>query len=1137
MEKNTAINRKKINYIKLACLLISLISYPALTTHASTSHEMLGEKLTVQMQNKTLKEVFSYIEKNSKYVFIYEEAVDLGKKVNVDILNKSIDEIIKEVFSSNGFSYVIKGRQVIVKNEKETASKQAPVTTQNGIAVRGTVTDHTGMPLVGVNVVVKGTTIGTVTDIDGNFDLTNVPQGSILQFSYIGYKNQEMKAQAKVTVALSEDNELLDEVVVVGYGTQKKVNMTGAVSSVKVGALDNRPVTNATNALAGLAAGLSVTNTGGSVPGLESPTIRIRGQGTLNNSDPLIVIDGMAGASISDINPQDIESISILKDAASSAIYGSRAANGVILITTKKGTEGSARITYNGNVSFEKAAKRLNLVTDYADFMEIQNAGLIANGQAPRFSQGKIDEWRNDGGKNPTIYPNTDWQDHIYRSPSVVQNHTVTANGGTKSARYNLSFGYINNPGMIYHSNYKRYQMRANVDVDIKPWLTVGANAYGYVDYNNPSADTAGAGGDVIWGYGAFNTVPGMTLYDPATGLYGGIQNPEEENVSNANPYRRMWFYKEDFPTISRRTVAKMYGRITPFKGLTIDASYTYNAWDRRIEHHLTDRDLYRFTADGPVLLRAGTVRTYIRRYNYRNDFRASDITARYEFKIDKLDASVMAGASQEYNKYDQDYYLKYDLVDESLTALDAASTLGRITGNYNEWAMRSYFGRINLVWDDKYMLEANLRADGSSRFAPNKRWGYFPSVSAGWRISQEKFMEDYQDWLSSLKLRVSYGSLGNNAASNNYMYQSLYAATNYVLGNTITGGLSQTTLSNTQLTWESTYVTNVGLDFGFFKNRLSGSFEWFNRDTKGILISLPVPLEHGTSSVPNQNAGEVNNRGVDLEINWTDQIEKVGYSVGFNMGFVSNKVTKFQGDVASISGVNKIQEGKPINQYYVLKVDRIVRDQSDLDYVQSLVDKNPNYFATYQRPELGDFLFSDANGDGNLNADDRVEIGHGDSPRLTFGANLGLTWNNFDFSMLLQGVGDYKVYYNNQAFRFTTVMGQSLIKDITDNAWTPENPYNSIYPRLRNNANSKNNIASDAFIHNAAYLRCKNIQLGYTLPKSISQKFFVENLKIYTSIDNLFTITSFPGLDPEIAATVGYPAVRQYSLGLNVSF
>lgn len=450
---------------------------------------------------------------------------------------------------------------------------------------------------------------------------------------------------------------------------------------------------------------------------------------------------------------------------------------------------------------------------------------------------------------------------------------------------------------------------------------------------------------------------------------------------------------------------------------------------------------------------------------------------------------------------------------------------------------MRSYFGRINLVWDDKYMLEANLRADGSSRFAPNKHWGYFPSVSAGWRISQERFMEDYQDWLSSLKLRASYGSLGNNAASNNYMYQSLYATTNYVLGNNVTGGLSQTMLSNTFLTWESTYVTNIGIDYGFFKNRLSGSLEWFNRDTKGILISLPVPLEHGTASVPNQNAGEVNNRGIDLEINWTDQIDKLTYSVSFNMGFVSNKVTKFQGDIASISGVKKIQEGKPINQYYVLKVDRIVRDQSDLDYVQSLVDKNPNYFATYQRPELGDFLFADTNGDGDLNADDRAEIGHGDSPRLTYGINLGLSWKNLDFSMLLQGVGDYEVYYNNQAFRFTTVMGQSLIKDITDNAWTPENPYKSKYPILRNSANSKNNTPSDAFIHNAAYLRCKNIQLGYTIPKNISQKFFVESLKIYTSIDNLFTITSFPGLDPEIAATVGYPAVRQYSLGLNVSF
>ncbi|MDE6187581.1 MAG: TonB-dependent receptor plug domain-containing protein, partial [Duncaniella sp.] len=347
--------------------------------------------------------------------------------------------------------------------------------------------------------------------------------------------------------------------------------------------------------------------------------------------------------SISDINPQDIENISILKDAASSAIYGSRAANGVILITTRRGVEAAPRLTYSGNVSFEKVAKRLNLVTDYADFMEIQNAGLVANGQAPRFSQGKIDEWRNDAGRNPTIYPNTDWQDHIYRNPSVVQNHNLSVTGGGRRVRYNVSVGYVDNPGMIYYTDYKRYQLNSNLDINIKPWLSVGANIFGYIDSNNPSSENAAAGGDVIFGSGAFNTVPGMTLYDPETGLYGGIQNPEEENVSNFNPYRRQWFYKTDFPTKTRRTVAKLHATLRPIKGLTIEGSFTYNYWTRRVEQHLTDRNLYRFTFDGPVLIREGKVRTYIRRYNYANNFRSSDLTATYNFKFSHLSVTVLS--------------------------------------------------------------------------------------------------------------------------------------------------------------------------------------------------------------------------------------------------------------------------------------------------------------------------------------------------------------------------------------------------------------------------------------------------------------------------------------------------------------
>ena len=532
-----------------------------------------------------------------------------------------------------------------------------PVSDKTSRRISGKVVDENGMPIIGASVsIVQDSLNATVTDIDGRFKLLVDIDGEkpTIRISYIGYETVEipvLNGTTEYAVSMPPVQSQLDEVVVIGYGTQRKVNLTGSVASISKTSLADRPLTNATNALAGLASGLTVTNSGGNTPGYEAQTIRVRGIGTLNDAAPLVVVDGMTGIAISDINPQDIENISILKDAASSAIYGSRAANGVILITTRRGVEAAPRLTYSGNVSFEKVAKRLNLVTDYADFMEIQNAGLIANGQAPRFSQGKIDEWRNDAGRNPTIYPNTDWQDHIYRNPSVVQNHNLSVTGGGRRVRYNVSVGYVDNPGMIYYTDYKRYQLNSNIDINIKPWLSVGANVFGYIDSNNPSSENAAAGGDVIFGSGAFNTVPGMTLYDPETGLYGGIQNPEEENVSNFNPYRRQWFYKTDFPTKTRRTVAKLHATLRPIKGLTIEGSFTYNYWTRRVEQHLTDRNLYRFTFDGPVLIREGKVRTYIRRYNYANNFRSSDLTATYNFKFSQLSGTVLAGMSQEYDK------------------------------------------------------------------------------------------------------------------------------------------------------------------------------------------------------------------------------------------------------------------------------------------------------------------------------------------------------------------------------------------------------------------------------------------------------------------------------------------------------
>ena len=1015
------------------------------------------------------------------------------------------------------------------------------------IKVTGTVIDSSDEPLTGATVMVKGTQDGASTDFDGKFTL-NAPSNGTLVVSYVGYTTKEVSINGKtdITIVLEENSTMLDEVVAVGYGTQKKVNMTGAVSSVKVGALEDRPVTNATNALAGLSAGLSVVNSGGNVPGFESQTIRVRGVGTFNNADPLVVIDGLPNASISDINPLDIESISVLKDAASSAIYGSRAANGVILITTKKGKSGTARVTYSGNVSFETMAKRFDIMTDYATYMETQNQARANNGVAPRFSQEKIDEWRKYSADYPRLYPNTDWQDHAFRDVNVVQNHNISVVGGTETVRYNMSLGYIKNPGMTTGTDYSRFQMRSNLEVDIKPWITAGMNIYGFVETSAPSADNATNGGDVVFGYGGFNTVPGMNLYDKETDTYGGIQNPEEQNVSNANPYRRNWFFKEDHPNKTRRIIPKMYLRVKPFKGMTVEASYTYNYKENNQYLILTDKPIYRYVAGNSlddvqlVPLTTGEVRNYILRYNYWWLYRTSDITATYNFKAadNKLEGTVLLGTSQEYQKYEYDTYLKYD-GEQSLSSLSAYPTVGRTNGEYTEWALRSYFGRVNLTWDDKYMLEGNIRADGSSRFAPGKRWGWFPSVSGGWRISQENFMEATRDWLTNLKIRASYGSLGNNSIGN-YAWQAIYNASNTIFGNAINAGYYQA-LANKDLTWESTYVTNVGLDYSLLNGRLAGSMEYYDKDTKGILMSIPAPFSHGTTGIPVTNAGRVKNNGFEFDATWTDRIGKVEYNAGFNISYNHNVIKEYGGQT-NISGVYKNEEGKPINQLYVMDIDRIVRDQKDLDFVQSLADKstaagNGNYFATFQRPELGDFLYKDTNGDGKLDYNDRIEVGHGNFPAISYGFNLGATWNNFSLQLLFQGVGDYDVYYNNHAFRFCTYDGQSIINYIVENSWTPENPYNSKYPILRYSSNTKNQVASTAFVHSAAYLRLKNLTFSYMIPQAITRKFYVEGLKIYTSMDNLFTIDNFPGWDPEIVSGVGYPSLRQISVGVNVTF
>ena len=734
---------------------------------------------------------------------------------------------------------------------------------QNKVTINGTVTDASGT-VIGAAVVEKGTTNGTVTDIDGKFTL-NVPSNATVVISYIGYQNYEFKVgnQRTFNIQLKEDTQKLDEVVVVGYGTQKKVNLTGSISTLKTEDIEARPVTNVSQALAGMAAGVTVTSSSNQ-PGNDNADIKVRGQGTLNTSSPLIIIDGVE-AGINTVNPADIESMTVLKDAASAAIYGSRAANGVILITTKKGKEGSMKVEYNGYVSFASIRKTLTPVSNYADYMELMNESYANSNMGAPFSQESINAWRADAGKNPLQYPNTDWVDATF-SNSTATNHAISMSGGTDKLRFYGSFGYSDTPGVMPNAGYTKYSGRLNLDADIKPWLNMGMQVNGYVSDMDPAAKYTSSGTTVddIFTY-ASATTPGMVFIAP-DGRIGAVANSEDYSQCNTNnPYARANSVSGNIRKNNIR--ARFYGTIKPFKGFSVTGSYSYELTDEDRNRKPNWVQGWNFQTETVTYTNEG--RTSLYNYNGKVERYFNDVVARYNNKFfnDKLDFSIMAGASQELYRSKSFNATKYDLVDLSLNTLSAATGDASASGGLTEWSMRSYFGRINLSWADKYLAEFNLRADGSSRFQKNERWGYFPSGSVAWRMDQEAFMEDLKEkGLSNLKLRASYGELGNNSVGN-YESQSTYATSNYVLGNSLATGLAITSIANSLLTWETTQVTDFGLDFGLFDNRLTGTFDYFYKKTKDILISLPAPGVHGTASIPTVNSAIVSNKGFEFTL------------------------------------------------------------------------------------------------------------------------------------------------------------------------------------------------------------------------------------------------------------------------------
>lgn len=1030
--------------------------------------------------------------------------------------------------------------------EKGYPSSEVAIVQQQGRTITGIIKDATGETVIGANVMVKGTTNGTITDIDGKFTLNNVSEGATLVVSFVGYKEQIIKVgnQSSFNITLKEDSELIDEVVVVGYAAQKKVNLSGSVSSVKMDDIaEKRPITNLSSGLAGMAAGISV-RASNNAPGNDDASILVRGQGTLNNSSPLVIIDGVEG-SINSVAPQDVESMSVLKDAASASIYGSRAANGVILITTKKGKQGKVNIDYTGYMSLESLGKTVDAVTNYADYMELRNeAKLNTNpNAAPQFDEETIQAWRDDAGRNPILYPNTNWVDEVFES-AVATNHNISLSGGTDKLSFYTSFGYNSNPGIMDNAGYERYSFRTNVEAKPTKWLTLGMKVGGYLGNSDIGADQV----KNVFTY-SYASSPGIVLRHP-DGRFGGAQAKGEDIQSN-NPL--VYLYGTEGEKKKRNIRTAFNGTITPLKGLSITGSYTYELTDDDNWSKPKNYEQWDFAED--MVMYKSDKRLYVYNYNRKREHMFMDAVVRYENKFfdNRFDLSAMLGASQEMDRDRSFSGLRYDLIDPSVDVIGGATGDMEASGGHTEWAMRSYFGRINLGWDSRYLLEMNLRADASSRFQKNNRWGYFPSFSAAWRIDQESFMENTRNWLDALKFRMSYGKLGNNYTKDssgyldNYMSVPVYNKVMYGLGQQPSLGMTLGSISNGDLTWESTAITNFAVDFGTLNNRLTGTVEYFYKKTSDILINLPAPLVHGNSGIPTSNSAEVVNKGFELNFNWKDKINDFNYYIGTNVTFVDNKVTKFKGDEPSINGSVMIKEGLPINVNYTWVVDRIVQTQEDLDYVQSLIDNAPwvtdekgnktqlNPFYKFKRPQLGDVLYKDTNNDGVFDDDDRVTSGHGNTPRFFYDINLGCDWKGFDFSMLMSGTGKYMVQYQSMRTTNLPVSAYQIGKDVIPGRWYEGRTTPATYPRLLIN-DGRNTRASDLWETNKRFFKIRNIQLGYTLPQQWVKAASLSRVRVFCSLENFFTFTGYAGMDPETSG-LSYPSMRQASFGLNVSF
>ena len=970
------------------------------------------------------------------------------------------------------------------------------------ITVQGVVKDQTGETVIGASVMEKGTTNGTITGIDGDFSLNMSPNGTLV-VSFVGYKTQEVqvKGQKQLQVVLSEDAEMLDEVVVIGYGTMKKSDLTGAVSSIGNKDIKDSPVSNLGQAIQGKISGVQIVDAG--KPG-DNVSIKIRGLGSINNCDPLVVIDGVpTDLGLSSLNMADVERLDVLKDASATAIYGSRGANGVVMITTKRGTEGKGKLAVSANYSFQNATNVPSLL-NAAQYAELSNDMMVNSGRNPN------PEWANPS----ELGAGTDWMDELLRT-GVMQNYTVSYSGGNEKSHYYVSGGFLDQSGIVKSVNYRRFTFQSNSDAQVLKWLKFSNNI-------TFSADTKKSGS-----YNIGDALKALPIYPVKNedGSWSGPDGNSEWYGSTRNPIGPTELNKSQ--TDGYNFLANLTAELTFTKWLKFKSTFGYDAKFWFIDN-FTPKYNWKPTPTEETSRYKSDNKSFT--YLWDNYFLFDHTFA------EKHRVGLMAGMSAQWNTNDYLNAQKNVFMFDNVHEMDNGEEMYAIGGNETEWALLSYMARVNYSYEDRYLLTATIRRDGSSRFGKKHRWGTFPSVSVAWRASQEKWFPK-NDYINDLKVRAGYGVTGSQASVGNYSYLASYNTSVYPFG--ISSGnqtaLVSSTLANPYIHWEEVAQTNIGFDASLFNSRVMFSFDAYLKETRDMLVKASIPITSGfeDTTTTYTNAGKVRNQGIEMSLHTINLTGELGWETNLTATYNKNKIKDLNSDVPyyinqiNNSYVTMLAKDYPINVFYGYVTDGIFQNQSEV-----------NTHAVQPGAEPGDIRFRDLNNDGVINDSDRTVIGN-PNPSWLFSMNNSLSYKGFELSVFLQGIAGNKIYNANNIDNTGMAGAYNQTTDVLKR-WQGEGTSNSM-PRAVFGDPNQNTRVSDRFVENGSYLRLKNITLSYTFPKQWLQKAQIENARLSLSCENVATITGYSGFDPEVGINGidqnRYPISRTFSLGLNFNF